>query len=135
MVHEWALAEAVLETITKLADENKIANIKKVYILIGELQSIDIDSFKFALDTLKNNLNIFIEDFIFEYEKARFRCIKCGYEWSLKEVMIKDEEVKEAIHFLPEVVHAFVKCPKCGSQDYKVISGRGVTIKRIEGFT
>jgi len=135
MVHEWALAEAVLETVTKLANENKIGSIKKVYLSIGELQSIDIDSFKFALNTLKNDLNISINEFIFEYEKARFKCIKCGYEWDLNDIMIKDEEIKEAIHFLPEVVHAFIKCPKCGSQDYKVVSGRGIIIKRIEGFS
>jgi len=135
MVHEWALAEAVLETVTKLANENKIGSIKKVYLSIGELQSIDIDSFKFALNTLKNDLNISINEFIFEYEKARFKCIKCGYEWDLNDIMIKDEEIKEAIHFLPEVVHAFIKCPKCRSQDYKVVSGRGIIIKRIEGFS
>ena len=42
------------------------------------------------------------------------------------------EETREAIHFLPEAAHAFVRCPSCGSPDFAVSKGRGVSIKSID---
>ncbi len=133
MVHEWALAEAVIETISSIARERGIKKIKKVILAIGVLQSIDLDVFKTALDILNKDIKPSIEEFIFEEEEARFQCIKCGFQWSLSDVKLSDEE-REAIHFLPEAVHAYIKCPRCGSLDYKILSGRGVLIKRIEGY-
>ena len=43
-----------------------------------------------------------------------------------------DEDTKEAIHFLPEVAHSFISCPSCGSADFRVDRGRGLTISSIE---
>ncbi len=47
----------------------------------------------------------------FVEEEAVFKCRNCNYEWKLKEVKDKfDERIKEDIHFIPEVVHAFLAC-------------------------
>ena len=42
-----------------------------------------------------------------------------------------DEQTREAIHFLPEAAHAFIRCPSCKSPDYRVQAGRGVSIASI----
>jgi Zn finger protein HypA/HybF involved in hydrogenase expression len=39
----------------------------------------------------------------------------------------------EAIHFIPELSHAFVRCPECGSPDFIILAGRGITLERVEG--
>jgi hydrogenase nickel incorporation protein HypA/HybF len=43
-----------------------------------------------------------------------------------------EDDIKEAIHFLPEAVHAYISCPNCGSFDFEIVGGRGVYIRRIE---
>jgi hydrogenase nickel incorporation protein HypA/HybF len=39
---------------------------------------------------------------------------------------------REAVHFLPEAAHAYLRCPRCGSVDFDVAAGRGVSIVSIE---
>ena len=41
----------------------------------------------------------------------------------------------EAIHFIPELAHAFLECPSCQSPDFELLQGRGVSIGAIEGDT
>jgi hydrogenase nickel incorporation protein HypA/HybF len=45
---------------------------------------------------------------------------------------IKDDEA-EAIHFIPEVAFVHARCPKCGSPDFEILKGRGVSIASIKG--
>jgi hydrogenase nickel incorporation protein HypA/HybF len=45
-----------------------------------------------------------------------------------------DEEAREAIHFLPEAAHAYIRCPKCGSPDFEILSGRGVWLESVRGL-
>ena len=42
------------------------------------------------------------------------KCRVCGYEWSF-DVGRLSEDVREALHFIPEVIHSYTKCPRCGS--------------------
>lgn len=44
-----------------------------------------------------------------------------------------DKDKAEAVHFVPEVAHTYIKCQKCGSPDFKIASGRGVWLDSIEG--
>ncbi len=39
----------------------------------------------------------------------------------------------ESIHFIPEVAHTYIKCPKCGSPDFEIIKGRGIWLEKIKG--
>jgi hydrogenase nickel incorporation protein HypA/HybF len=43
------------------------------------------------------------------------------------------ENVQENIHFIPEVAHVYVKCPRCESPDFEVLKGRGVWINKVMG--
>ena len=126
-MHEWALAEAVVEYLV----EHDKKRIKRLVLGFGELQSIDRDVFVFALENLLRENNIAVDSLEIKTIKARFKCRRCGYEWGLNDVDI-DDTIREAIHFLPETVHAFISCPSCNSIDYDVIKGRGLTIEKIE---
>ncbi|MCK4571832.1 hydrogenase maturation nickel metallochaperone HypA, partial [candidate division WOR-3 bacterium] len=48
-MHEWALAEAVISTAIKVAEEEKFKEITEIKIKLGELQQIEIEIFEFAL--------------------------------------------------------------------------------------
>ncbi len=127
IVHEWALAEAVIEYLVEKGKKR----LRRLVLGFGELQSIDKEVFMFALENLLKENNIVVDSIETRTIKARFKCRRCGYEWGLKDIDM-DDTIKEAIHFLPETVHAFVSCPSCNSIDYDIVRGRGLTIEEIE---
>ncbi len=132
-MHEWALAEAVLKTSVKIAKDRNIKRISKVEVVLGQLQDVDAEILSFALENLKEGTLADSAVFEFVGEPAEFKCRNCGHVWKLDDVGLEDAVIKEAIHFLPETVHSFVRCPNCGSPDFEVIKGRGVYIRSIEG--
>jgi len=131
-MHEWALASAIISTVEAYAKKLGKDKVYEVEVVLGELQGINEDIMKYALDNLKGGTVCEEAKFIFVIEKAVFKCRNCGYEWKLEE-MKEDlaEDVRESIHFIPEVVRAFVKCPKCGSRDFEVKKGRGLYVSSI----
>ncbi len=130
-MHEWALAEAVLDSVRAEQIARAGQRAGRVVIQFGELQSIDPDVFTEGirhLQSVDDDLNL---EFVFETEPATLKCTVCGHGWSFADCDI-DEATREAIHFLPEVAHSFIVCPSCGSADFRVDQGRGVTIESIE---
>ena len=100
-------------------------------ILLGELQAVDLEIFGFALDSLLADHGIARERVHISKEKAEMLCHACGHRWDLTSDPGLDAEGREAIHFLPEAIHAFVRCPCCGSADYSMEKGRGIRMGRI----
>ncbi len=127
-MHEWALAEAVIAAAEKRFAATVGRSRGSVTVLIGELQAIDREIFAFALDTLLAGSALPAGLFRMETEPARFLCRACGRGWGLAEEGDLTAEQREAIHFLPESAHAFLRCPGCGSIDFGVEKGRGVSI-------
>jgi len=131
-MHEWALAEAVVSTIAKVAEEEGLKDVVEVKIKIGELQQIDQEIFEFALSQLQSPL-FKKAKFSFETVEAEFKCRVCGHQWSFSSESL-EEDVSEAIHFIPEIAHTFIRCPKCESPDFEVSAGRGVWLESVKGM-
>ena len=130
-MHEWALAEAILASAKQVAERENLKEVTEVTIKVGELQQIEPPILRFALNQMKPE----------SFKKAKFhilkakstlKCRACGTTWqfSLKKL---DKATAEAIHFVPEAAHSFVKCPKCGSPDFEIVSGRGVWLEDLKG--
>jgi len=130
-MHEWALAEGVVSTAVKIARAEGLSEITEVVVKIGELQQVVHDVLNFALEQLRKPM---MKDarFVLETIPARLRCRVCGEEWRFSPEELS-EEVSEAIHFVPEVAHVYIKCPGCGSPDFEVVEGRGVILASIKG--
>ncbi|MCD6089734.1 hydrogenase nickel incorporation protein HypA [Candidatus Bathyarchaeota archaeon] len=131
-MHEWALAEAVISTVSQIATREGLRRVKKVRLKVGELQQIEIGILRFALSELKRSSLLEEAEFIIETENAELKCRVCGHKWFFKRNEI-DEDVAEAIHFVPEIAHAYIRCPRCGSPDFEVTRGRGVWLESVEG--
>lgn len=131
-MHEWALADAVVEAAVAALGSRDPSCLRGVNVLIGELQAIDREIFSFALETILSEKPYSPGIFHLETEKASFRCEACAREWDLEESLGITGEQREAIHFLPESAHAFIRCPACGSPDYRLQKGRGVRILSLE---
>jgi len=130
-MHEWALAEAILTSAEELAEKEKLREVTEVTIRIGELQQVEPSILRFALSEMKRDI----------FEKTKFRILKakttlkcrvCGTTWQFN-IKKLDEQTAEAIHFVPEVAHTYIKCPKCGSRDFEILNGRGVWLESVKG--
>ena len=135
-MHEFALAEAVVRAALESADRNGLSRLTRIVVQIGELQSIEREVFEFALREVipASEPRIAATRIDLELEPARFRCRPCGRTFALADTEgIAEGEDSEAIHFIPELAHAFVHCPGCDSPDFEVSAGRGVLLRRLEG--
>ncbi|MEM2341447.1 MAG: hydrogenase nickel incorporation protein HypA [Candidatus Bathyarchaeia archaeon] len=130
-MHEWALAEAIISSVFKIAEEEGLKEVKEVQLSIGELQQIDKEILMFALSQMKTG-KLSNAKFTLKTRRARFKCRVCGHKWLLKDMKVPND-IKESIHFVPEVASAYFRCPKCGSPDFDVSSGRGMWISSIRG--
>lgn len=130
-MHEWALAEAVLAAASEAAEKEGLKRVSEVRLKVGELQGIDMEILGFALQQLRKD-RFRNAEFNVETVKARLKCHACGHTWVFDKANV-DEGMAEAIHFVPEVAHAYVRCPKCGSRDFEVTEGRGVWLDSIKG--
>jgi len=130
-MHEWALAEAVISTASQIAEKEGLREITEMKIKIGELQQVELDILEFALSQLKT-AKFKNAKFNIETIKAELMCRVCGQQWIFSEEKL-DEKSAEAIHFVPEIAHTYIKCPKCGSPDFEILQGRGVWLESIKG--
>ena len=135
-MHEYALAEGVILTAVKAAVNGGLKQITAIRVKIGELQQIDSEIFDFAIKEIIKKENPIMKDarIIIEQEKAFLECRVCGNKWSFCEISDGlNKKESESIHFVPEVLHTYIKCPKCKSPDFKVAGGDRVWIDSIEG--
>ena len=135
-MHEWALADAVVTSVIKVAREQGIKTISRVKINSGELQQIDQEIFEYALKEIMQPQSALLSKAEIELaiEEAQLKCRVCGHEWLFNEAMKElTEEQAESIHFLPEIAHVYMRCPVCESPDFEFIKGRGLWIESIEG--
>jgi hydrogenase nickel incorporation protein HypA/HybF len=130
-MHEWALAEAILTSAKQIAEKEKLKEVTGVTIKVGELQQVERDILRFALSEMKPEI---FKNAKFRILKAKttLKCRVCGTIWQFNANKV-DKNTAEAIHFVPEVAHSYIKCPKCGSPDFEIVSGRGVWLENIKG--
>jgi hydrogenase nickel incorporation protein HypA/HybF len=130
-MHEWALAEAILNSAKQIAEKEKLKQVTEITIMVGELQQVEPGILRFALQQMKTDL---FKNTKFHILKAKstLKCRVCGTTWQF-DLKKLDSATAEAIHFVPEVAHSYIKCPKCGSPDFEIASGRGVWLENIEG--
>lgn len=135
-MHEWALAESIITTVLEAAKKEKLKIIKEIKIQIGELQQIEQDIFKYALNEIIKSQDKKIKDVKIKIEtiKSILKCKNCEHTWSFSDVKKNlDDDEGEAIHFIPEVAFVHTRCLKCGSPDFEITTGRGVSIAHIKG--
>ena len=135
-MHEWALAEAVVEAALQEAGKDGLKEITGIKVTLGELQQIERDVFGFALEEIVRQSGPLASKATIDLsiETALFRCRPCAREWDFAGSGLSAEEA-ESVHFIPEVAHVFMRCPGCGSPDFEVARGRGVWVSSIDGVT
>ena len=134
-MHEWSLAQAVIYTVIKHKEKEKLKQITEIEIKMGELQQIDKEIFKFALQEIAQLEKMEGIKIKTKTERAVLKCRVCEYKWDYNDSLkgLKEDKA-ELIHFIPEVAHVYLRCSQCKSPDFEVIKGRGVWINYIKGL-
>jgi len=136
-MHEWALAESILVSSIEAAEKEKLKKITKITVQLGELQQINKEIFQKAIDDLMSaHKNKLLEktEIKIDIEETELRCNNCENTWKFSDFKRKlNKDESEAIHFIPEVAFVHSRCPKCGSPDFEIKKGRGVSITEIKG--
>ena len=135
-MHEWALAESIVYAVNEEAERESLLEVSLVRIMIGELQQIDMDIFNLALESVLSlsDLPLEMEKIAVGIQESTLQCQICRHQWNYREALDKlPEDDAEAIHFIPEMAHIYLRCPECGSPDFIIAEGRGVWIDSIEG--
>ena len=135
-MHEWALAESILTAAIESAKKEKLKTIREINIKLGELQQIEQDIFEFAINEIVKSQDDKLKKvkITIETEKGILKCKNCEHTWSFSDMKKKlNEDEAEEIHFIPEVAFVHSRCPKCGSPDFEITRGRGVSITSIKG--
>ncbi|MBS7621883.1 hydrogenase nickel incorporation protein HypA [Candidatus Bathyarchaeota archaeon] len=130
-MHEWALAEAIISSVSQIAEKEGLKEVREVKIKVGELQQVEVEILEFALSELKMD-KLKNAKFFIEAVRAELKCRVCEHKWSFSRNRL-DKESAEAIHFVPETVHAYIKCPRCDSPDFEILQGRGVWLESVKG--
>ncbi|MDR0953704.1 MAG: hydrogenase nickel incorporation protein HypA [Elusimicrobiota bacterium] len=132
-MHEWALSDSIASAAKEILEKENLKKVDEIVVVLGEVQDIAAKVFADIFNDVKKNYHG-IEDakLTVETEPAVFACLNCGNVFGLDRKGL-NHATNEAIHFLPEMAKLYIKCPKCGSVDFKITQGRGVFIKEIKG--
>lgn len=135
-MHELALADAVVKAAVRAADERGMSRIDRIVVGVGELQQINSKLFRYSLTSVLGSADPRVVGVAFDVRDVAvaFECRACGAAFGRPELeAVGNDTALEAIHLLPELAHAYVRCPSCASPDFEVTAGRGVVLERIEG--
>jgi hydrogenase nickel incorporation protein HypA/HybF len=112
-MHEFRIAENLSAIVLDTALGNNLSRVSKVNIIFGQMIQIVPDIFEFAfIETVKNTLAEGAQLNI-EILPIKMECLNCGNYFQVRE-------------------NGF-ECSICGSTDLRLIQGKELFIKSIEG--
>lgn len=112
-MHEIGLVDDILCVIkAKLKEKEPNSKVKKINILIGELEYIAPEHFEFHFRERTKGTSLENAEIAFKKVEVRFKCKNCSYEFQ----------------FEP----GLGGCPKCKSNINDVIAGKGISVESVE---
>lgn len=112
-MHEIGIVDDVVGAIRgKLKDSNDGSKVKKVNIVIGELEQMSPEHFEFHFRKRTKGTVLAKAELSFKKVGARFKCLDCECEFSVEE--------------------GILGCPKCSSKMNRIVAGRGISVESVE---
>ena len=111
-MHEMSLCEGVLQVLQKEAQTQHFVRVKKVWLEIGELSSVEVEAMRFCFDAVMQGSLA---------DGAALEIVRApGQAWCM--------QCAETVN----VKQRFDECPHCGSYQLQVTSGDEMKIKELE---
>lgn len=119
-MHEFSMAMEMVRAVLKELKDRQVERVLSIELELGELTSVNPDQLKFCFEIASKQT--LLEDAALKIlKKAAVISCPCGFKG---DPLQGSAEAKAPISY-------FV-CPKCGSGDVKVLSGRELSIKNIK---
>jgi len=126
------LAEGIISYILDIVRKSG-GHVVVFKVAVGEFSQFDKRLIEELLMELAKGTELERANIIVEIEKAMVNCLYCDSKWGFHELIehLPDDQ-KEMIHFLPELLNSFSKCPTCGKSDLEIEKGRSVRVVEVE---
>ena len=111
-MHELSLAQNIAEIAQNAADANGRAKVVTVFVRIGELSGVVVDSLTFCFSAITAGTPLEGASLRVDRIPVRARCRTCG----------SASEIRDFV-FL---------CPSCGEGDVEIIAGKELQVSQIE---
>ena len=135
-MHEWAISENLLNHALARAAKEGVSKISRIGIEVGELRQADPDILRFALEQLKKETIAESAQVDVVRIPASFSCRHCGNRWDFseeKQRLTSEMGSDNPVHYVPDFIYVFMRCPRCDSPDFEIISGRDIGLSvRVE---
>ena len=112
-MHEIRIAEDLKDIVLEAARKGNLSKVTRVNVTFGQLIQIVPEIFEFAFAECARNTPAEGAEVKFEIVPVKMKCKECGSEFTVKDNLFA--------------------CHKCGSADLKIIHGKELFVKSIEG--
>ena len=110
-MHELMVTESILEIALRHAQDAGAGKITDLYLVIGELSTVVDESVQFYWDFVSEGTAAEGARLHFRRIPAELLCQACGHSYSVKEDLT---------------------CPKCHSNNIRIVAGREFSLEAIE---
>ncbi len=121
-MHEFSVAQSIVDTVLKVAEENAASQVLEVNIDVGEVALVNTDQLAWFVQTLVQGTIAHGMKILWNKVPAMIRCMECGYQGGVRYLQ-EDPQW----HFS---VPTF-ECVECNSSQTVITSGRELRIKDI----
>ena len=130
-MHEASLVEGIIDGVSEVARKRR-GRVLSFRVKVGELAQFDLGLIKELLTEFMNGTPLEGAAAVVQEEKCRVRCESCRSDWIFGDLVgaLQDDE-KEVIHFLPELLATYCKCPSCSKGYFKILEGRSVRVEEV----
>lgn len=120
-MHEFSLAQSVLETTMAIAREQKAERIKKIILKFGIFALVQEDQFRFCFDLIKADDNLTAtSELEIIWTPGELQCETCAFKGKIENSSQEHSELSPIF-----------QCPTCHSYSTKIISGTETIIDSI----
>ncbi|MGQ9655032.1 MAG: hydrogenase maturation nickel metallochaperone HypA/HybF [Thermodesulfobacteriota bacterium] len=121
-MHEFSVAQSIVDTVLKVAEDNSAGQVLEVNIDVGEIALVNTQQLAWFIQTLVQGTIADGMRILWNKVPATIRCMECGYQGRVRYLQ-EDPEW----HFS---VPTF-ECVECNSSQTVITSGRELRIKDI----
>lgn len=111
-MHEMSLCESILDILEQQAIEQQYQKVKKIWLEIGALSSVEVDAMHFCFTAVMQNTLAAEAKLEIVHIQGQAWCIQCA-----KNVIIQQR---------------YDPCPVCGSMQLQINDGEQMRIKELE---
>ncbi|WP_409417164.1 hydrogenase maturation nickel metallochaperone HypA [Flavobacterium sp. PS2] len=110
-MHELSIVSSIVKTAHQEAEKIKGKKVLEIYLEIGKLSGVEMDSFHFVWPLCTNNSVLDGSKLFVEEPVGRAKCAECNHTFIIKKI--------------------FDSCPNCNSPFKEILEGKELKIKKL----